>query len=53
MDTYIILKNSIGDEIGEFEVFPGEEIDTALVRLLRTRDICCLEEGDSIEIVSR
>ena len=53
MATYIVLKNSIGGELSEDEVLPGESIDNALIRLLKSKQLGPLDEGDTIEIVIR
>ena len=53
MNTYIVLKNSIGGELSEDEVLPGESIDNALIRLLQSKQLGPLDEGDTIEIVTR
>lgn len=53
MATYIVLKNSIGGELSEDEVLPGESIDNALIRLLQSKQLGPLDEGDTIEIVIR
>lgn len=53
MNTYIILKNSIGVELSENAVFPGESIENALIRLLQSRELGPLDEGDTIQIVVR
>ncbi len=53
MNTYIILKNDIGGEIGANEVLPGESIDNAFIRLLKSKQLGPLDEGDTIEIVTR
>lgn len=53
MNTYIILKNDIGGEIGAHEVLPGESINNALIRLLKSLELPPLDEGDTLEIVTR
>ncbi len=49
-DTYITVKNANGGKIEQYEVFPGESIDTALMRLLKSNTICNLDKGDTISV---
>ena len=53
MDTFIVLKNGFEEEIGEHEVFPGEDINNALVRMIRNNELPPLDIGDVLEVVNR